>query len=52
MTRPTFSILVDSEENTNLAIKQFIQISLEQGIITEQELEEMDKKICQPQLQE
>jgi hypothetical protein len=49
MTKPTFSILVDSEENTNLAIKQFIQISLEQGIITEQDLEEIDKKTCQAQ---
>jgi hypothetical protein len=44
MTRPTFSILVDTEENTNLAIKQLTQIALEQGIITEQELEEMEKR--------
>jgi mannitol/fructose-specific phosphotransferase system IIA component (Ntr-type) len=44
MTKPTFSILVDSEENTNLAIKQLTQIALEQGIITEQELEEMGKR--------
>jgi mannitol/fructose-specific phosphotransferase system IIA component (Ntr-type) len=44
MTRPTFSILVDSEENTNLAIKQLTQIALEQGIVTEQELEEMEKR--------
>jgi hypothetical protein len=51
MTKPTFSILVDSEENTNLAIKQFIQISLEQGIITEQDLEEIDKKTSQSQSQ-
>jgi mannitol/fructose-specific phosphotransferase system IIA component (Ntr-type) len=49
MTKPTFSILVDSEENTNLAIKQLTQIALEQGIITEQELEEIDKKTCQVQ---
>jgi hypothetical protein len=27
MTKPTSLILVDLEENTNLAIKQFIQIS-------------------------
>jgi mannitol/fructose-specific phosphotransferase system IIA component (Ntr-type) len=49
MTKPTFSILVDSEENTNLAIKQLTQIALEQGIITEQDLEEIDKKTCQVQ---
>jgi mannitol/fructose-specific phosphotransferase system IIA component (Ntr-type) len=49
MTKPTFSILIDSEENTNLAIKQLTQIALEQGIITEQELEEIDKKTCQVQ---
>jgi hypothetical protein len=52
MTKPTFSILVDSEENTNLAIKQFIQISLEEGIISEKDLEEIDKKTCQMQMQE
>jgi mannitol/fructose-specific phosphotransferase system IIA component (Ntr-type) len=53
MTRPTFSILVDTEENTNLAIKQLTQIALEQGIITEQELEEMGKRENrQPQMQE
>jgi mannitol/fructose-specific phosphotransferase system IIA component (Ntr-type) len=53
MTRPTFSILVDTEENTNLAIKQLTQIALEQGIITEQELEEMEKREKrQPQMQE
>lgn len=27
--RPTFSILVDSQENTNLALRQLIEISLE-----------------------
>jgi mannitol/fructose-specific phosphotransferase system IIA component (Ntr-type) len=51
MTRPTFSILVDTEENTNLAIKQLTQIALEQGIITEQELEQMGNKV-QPPMQE
>jgi mannitol/fructose-specific phosphotransferase system IIA component (Ntr-type) len=51
MTRPTFSILVDTEENTNLAIKQLTQIALEQGIITEQELEQMGNKV-QPTMQE
>jgi mannitol/fructose-specific phosphotransferase system IIA component (Ntr-type) len=48
MTRPTFSILVDTEENTNLAIKQLTQIALEQGIITEQELEQMGNKVRPP----
>jgi mannitol/fructose-specific phosphotransferase system IIA component (Ntr-type) len=52
MTRPTFSILVDTEENTNLAIKQLTQIALEQGIITEQELEQMGSKAQQPLMQE
>ena len=40
--RPTFSILVDSEENTNLALKQLIEISLEDGTITEEDLKEME----------
>jgi len=44
MTKPTFSILVDSEENTNLAIQQLIQIALEEGIITQEDLEEMNEK--------
>ena len=42
--RPTFSILVNSEENTNLALKELIEISLEEGIITEQDLQEIEKK--------
>ena len=44
MTKPTFLILVDSEENTNLAIQQLTQIALEEGIITQEDLEEMDEK--------
>lgn len=44
MTRPTFSILVNTEENTNLAIHQLTQIALEEGIITKEELEKMDQK--------
>lgn len=44
MTKPTFSILVDTEENTNLAIAQLTQIALEEGIITQEELDEMDAK--------
>ena len=44
MTKPTFSILVDTEENTNLAIQQLTQIALEEGIITQEDLEEMDEK--------
>lgn len=28
MTKPTFSILVDTEENTNLAIAQLTQIAI------------------------
>lgn len=32
-TKPTFSILCDTEENTNLAINEVIKISLEEGII-------------------
>ena len=36
MTKPTFSILVDTEENTNLAIQQLTQIALEEGIITQE----------------
>jgi hypothetical protein len=42
MTRPTFSILTDTIENTNLAIQQLIQISLEDGTITEEDLRQMD----------
>lgn len=41
MTKPTFSILVDTEENTNLAIQQLTQIALEEGIITQEDLEKM-----------
>ena len=37
MTKPTFSILVDTEENTNLAIRQLTQIALEEGIITQED---------------
>jgi len=44
MRRPTFSILVDSEENTNLALKQLIEIALEEGIITEEDLNEIEQK--------
>ena len=44
MTKPTFSILVDTEENTNLAIEQLTQIALEEGIITQKELDEMKEK--------
>ena len=44
MTKPTFSILVDTEENTNLAIQQLTQIALEEGIITQEDLEKMDEK--------
>ncbi len=44
MTKPTFSILVDTEENTNLAIQQLTQIALEEGIITHEDLERMDEK--------
>lgn len=43
MKKPTFSILVESEENTNLAIQQLIAISLEDGIITEEDLKEIEK---------
>ena len=44
MTKPTFSILVDTEENTNLAIQQLTQLALEEGIITQEDLEKMDEK--------
>lgn len=44
MRRPTFSSLVDSEENTNLALKQLIEIALEEGIITEEDLNEIEQK--------
>lgn len=44
MTKPTFSILVDTEENTNLAIQQLTQIALEEGIITKEDLEKIDEK--------
>ena len=44
MTKPTFSILVDTEENTNLAIQQLTKIALEEGIITQEDLEKMDEK--------
>lgn len=44
MTKPTFSILVDTEENTNLAIQQLTQIALEKGIITQEDLKKMDEK--------
>ena len=44
MKKPTFSILVDSEENTNLAIQQLIEISLEDGTITEEDLKEIEEK--------
>lgn len=42
MTRPTFSILIDTEENSNLAIRQLTQIALEEGILTKEDLEKMD----------
>ena len=44
MTKPTFSILVDTEENTNLAIQQLTQIALEEGILTQEDLQTMDEK--------
>ena len=44
MTKPTFSILVNTEDNTNLAIKQLIEIALEDGIITEEELKELENQ--------
>ena len=44
MKKPTFSILVDSDENTNLAIQQLIDISLEDGTITEEDLKEIEEK--------
>ena len=44
MTKPTFSILVDTEENTNLAIQQLTQIALEEGIIRQEDLERIDEK--------
>ena len=44
MTKPTFSILVDTEENTNLAIQQLTQIALEEGIISQEDLEKMVEK--------
>ena len=44
MMKPTFSILIDTEENTNLAIQQLTQIALEEGIITQEDLEKMDEK--------
>ncbi len=44
MTKPTFSILIDSEENTNLAIQQLTQIALEEGIVTQEDLDKMDEK--------
>lgn len=44
MKKPTFSILVDTEENTNLAIQQLTQIALEEGILTQEDLEKMDMK--------
>lgn len=47
MTRPTFSILVNTEENTNLAMKQLIEIAIEDGIITEEELEEIESQTAQ-----
>jgi hypothetical protein len=46
MTKPTFSILTDSIDNTNLAIKQFFQISLERGVLTEEGLRKMDEEIA------
>lgn len=44
MTKPIFSILVDSEENTNLVIPQLMQIALEERIITQEDLEKIDEK--------
>ena len=43
MRRPTFSILTDSEENTNLAIKELVEISLEEGILTQEDLDEIER---------
>lgn len=42
MTRPTFSILKNTEENTNLALKQLIAISIEDGTITKEDLIQID----------
>lgn len=44
MTKPTFSILVDTEENTNLALEELTRIALEEGIISEQDLDEIEQK--------
>ena len=44
MMKPTFSILIDTEENTNLAIQQLTQIALEEGIITQKKKKKMDEK--------
>ncbi len=44
MRRPTFSILTDSVENTNLAIKELIEISMEEGILTQEDLDEIERK--------
>ena len=45
MTKPTFSILIDTEENTNLAIRQLTQIALEEGMITQEDLDKMDESL-------
>ena len=47
MKKPTFSILVNTEDNTNLAIKQLIEIAIEDGIITEEELNEIENQIVE-----
>ena len=44
MTKPTFSILVDDIDNTNLAIKQLRQIAIEEGILTEEDFERIRKR--------
>lgn len=44
MTKPTFSILKDTEDNTNLAIQQLIEISLEDGTLTKEDLIKMDNE--------
>ena len=44
MKQHKFSILKNTEENTNLAIHELIQISLEEGILTQRELDEIDRE--------
>ncbi len=50
MFRPTFSILTESEENTNLAIKELIEISLADGTLTEKDLQDIEDKKLRKEL--